>query len=449
MITTMGVSAQSLEHQSVDISALTKAMKSIVQPLIHTDDHVVRMEKIEIGIMGFKQRAQVFDAVTGAEVFNGEVEIPGADAGTAILLHVPRPDGVWVLYNSSGKKGSIVLNAAKLELPELAFVEHRALMDLPAVPGMLYSCWRPVPFSISASPDGQRIAVFFDRYKKKDKQQPAQVVVFDADLGLLWERNLLLDDPEKGMTFEMCVNNKGNVAVLRRAGVDHYASTVDFTPKHTLRLFSIGPDFNHSAVITPMQAGGTVRYTRLANDAPGAIHLAGTGSATSKKKDESGLLFVNTFTEDLTPVSAMSEPLKKVFTLLNTPYFAVSDGGEYCAAYGIDGRTVLLLSGPGGAQVKRDIQNAGPLAIRSNGAGFDLVLYTSGIGHMSNVMSGTVDHLGNYEEFGRTTLRSNNLYANSKLFQENMLMWTMQGKLSTFKGCNEKSTTLDWVRIKR
>src|SRR5690606_28382598 len=53
MITTMGVSAQSLEHQSVDISALTKAMKSIVQPLIHTDDHVVRMEKIEMGIMGF------------------------------------------------------------------------------------------------------------------------------------------------------------------------------------------------------------------------------------------------------------------------------------------------------------------------------------------------------------------------------------------------------------
>src|SRR5690606_32691780 len=130
-------------------------------------------------------------------------------------------------------------------------------------------------------------------------------------------------------------------------------------------------------------------------------------------------MIVIAITKDLTAVSAMSVPLKKVFTLLNTPYFAVSDGGEYCAAYGIDGRTVLLLSGPGGAQVKRDIQNAGPLAIRSNGAGFDLVLYTSGIGHMSNVMSGTVDHLGNYEEFGRTTLRSNNLYANSKLFQEN------------------------------
>lgn len=443
------VRAQTVEHQSVEVKPLAQRIQSQVvrYALIGTKEHVVRIEKIYSGLAGSKDLAQVFDAATGAELFKGQVEIPEGGGDTQILLHLPRPDGTWIIYTSLVKK-EYHLYAAKMVVPQLAFVEQRLLLKLPVVYGFTTACWQRAAFLISASADGGKVAVYFDRFKKKDKMQPAVVAVFNASFELEWAKDVLLDDPQAGVAHNMCVSRSGKVALLRRAGI---LDPSTYSLKSTLRLVEIAPNSVRTAVITPLGADGIVKQTALEYDGSDVIHLAGIGTATSKKKDPSGRLFVTTYSESLAPSSEMNERVNLSFDDLTSVRFSVSEDGEYCAATGHDGNTILLRSGPGGEKVSSRVSNAIPMILRPNATGFDLVLAERGPGWSWKApqvnLCGSLDNNGDFQEFGRF-IESSGLSTRSDGYRESTLSWNLQGMLFS-EVCYDSPKSLDWIRISR
>lgn len=447
------INAQSVSHRTVEVKPLAQRIETQVarHALIGTAEHVVRIEKIYSGIAGSKHLAQVFDVGTGAELYKGAVDIPGSDGTTHILLHLPRQDGVWMIYTSF-VKNEYHLHAAKMLVPQLAFVEHRMLLKLPNVPEFGTTCWKRAPFLVSASSDGSKVAVYFDRFKKKEKMQPALVAVFNETLELDWAKDIVLDDPQIGMTYSMCVSRAGQVAVLRRAGALDRMDPSTYSLKSTLRLAEIGTNSVNTLVITPLGADGIVKEATLEYDDAGVIYLAGVGTATSKGKDPSGRMFVNRYGEGLAQLGEESERVKVSFEDLGNVTFSVAGNGAYCLATGHAGNTVLLLLGPGGAKVNNVLRNAIPIAIRPSGGGFDLVLAERGPNWSWKspqvTLFGNLDGSGDLKEFGRAVQGGGPLYTRSNEYRESTLSWHLQGMLFS-DVCYDPPKALDWIRLTR